>query len=821
MMPFRVCTLLVALHACVASYAQEFTNEGQRLAAHSNRVVEALDSLGRPLGEAILAPLRAAQQTEKAAEIERILDKASVCTVTINPESRVKVEAGLATPTLQQAGYVPWVIKIVNQGAVQSPLQVNSPQAGPNYSGVALLSMQRQDQLELRNSERSPNSPRRFLHFEWFSQSPMTTAPSGVKVEYAILLVFSSDPGQHETLLEFSVGSGTQDLGFRAQLPLVVNAQPARPVRLNIQDEDGSSTFARLTIRDSHGYVYPPQARRIAPDLFFQQQIYRENGETVLLPPGRFMVESSQGPETLAQSDEFQVHPTNENEWDFRIQRWVRPMQFGWFSGDHHIHGAGCAHYTSPTEGVTPQDMFRQVAGEGLNVGCILTWGPCFEFQRQFFQPNIDKVSRRKTLLKYDLEISGFGSQALGHVCLLNLREQYYPGSDGTKEKGWPTWATPALKWAKSQGAVTGFAHSGSGLQIDPKRASERLLKQLDNDDSGLISKTEANFGLLPESFERIDSDRDGGLSRVELQSTIDVESDKLPNLAVPEMNSVGAMELPVAVTQGVCDFISTMDTARIAEWNMWYHVLNCGFPLKASGETDFPCMSGISVGQGRVYVQLGKVDRVDFSDWCTGLALGNSYVSDGYAHALEFQAIAANQAVNAGGNISLSKASEIQVRARLALAPKMKKSVAYATRIPEGGRRFIGDTVTLHGQRSDEWVAPGNRQVELVVNGKVIKTETVECDGQMRQFEFNLDIQKSSWIAIRVFPHLHTNPIEVIVADKPIRASSDSARWCIATIEQLWSQREKNIAPLERDEAKRTFAAAIEIYRSRAKEAP
>ena len=39
---------------------------------------------------------------------------------------------------------------------------------------------------------------------------------------------------------------------------------------------------------------------------------------------------------------------------------------------------------------------------------------------------------------------------------------------------------------------------------------------------------------------------------------------------------------------------------------------MNCGFPLKVSGETDFPCISGSRVGQGRVYVQLGKIDKID-----------------------------------------------------------------------------------------------------------------------------------------------------------------------------------------------------------------
>ena len=80
--------------------------------------------------------------------------------------------------------------------------------------------------------------------------------------------------------------------------------------------------------------------------------------------------------------------------------------------------------------------MFLQVKGEGLNVGCVLTWGPCYDFQRQFFEPTPHELSEPFTVLKYDLEVSGFGSQALGHVCLLNLRDQTYPGSDGTDDEG-------------------------------------------------------------------------------------------------------------------------------------------------------------------------------------------------------------------------------------------------------------------------------------------------------------------------------------------------------------------------------------------------
>ena len=131
-----------------------------------------------------------------------------------------------------------------------------------------------------------------------------------------------------------------------------------------------------------------------------------------------------------------------------KLTRWTHPATRGWFSGDHHVHAAGCAHYSSPTEGIFERDIFRQVQGEGLNVGCILTWGPCFDYQKQFFTGAEDKESRYPFLLRYDVEVSGFGSQALGHVCLLNLRDQTYPGSEGTKTKGWPTWTTPVMRWA-------------------------------------------------------------------------------------------------------------------------------------------------------------------------------------------------------------------------------------------------------------------------------------------------------------------------------------------------------------------------------------
>jgi hypothetical protein len=107
--------------------------------------------------------------------------------------------------------------------------------------------------------------------------------------------------------------------------------------------------------------------------------------------------------------------------------------------------------------------MFAQVKGEGLNVACVLSWFYGFEYQKQFFGESVDPASEPLTQIKYDMEVSGFGSAALGHVCLLNLHQLIYPRADGVK--GWPTWTTPILRWTKAQGGYTGYAHSGSGLR--------------------------------------------------------------------------------------------------------------------------------------------------------------------------------------------------------------------------------------------------------------------------------------------------------------------------------------------------------------------
>ncbi len=762
--------------------------EGQPLAANAERLGKALEFLGAPLAPAVAKQLDAAVAARDAVAVQKALDPHVLFVVNLNPEARVKVARGPADAVVQQAGWTPVLVKVVNDSTVKKKLAPISPQAGPVYSGQG---------KQGREPGADPGIAKRFLELDLFTAPPMTANLSGLRVEYAILLVYSTEAGKREATVGFDIGQGSQDLGFRGETPVLFDVKPAVRVQLKVTDFDGKPTVGRFTFTDARGRVYPPQPKRLAPDLFFQKQVYRADGGFVLLPPGEFAVEYGRGPEYALKAARIKVEAGKGNDFTVKLERWTDPAARGWYSGDHHIHAAGCAHYTNPAEGVLPEDMFLHVKGEGLHVGCCLTWGPCYDYQRQFFEVGPHRLSEPFTVIKYDVEVSGFGSQALGHVCLLNLKDQTYPGSGGSKLRGWPTWTTPLMRWAKEQGAVTGYAHSANGLGIDANAATRRLFVELDKGGRGFFTKEQAAAGRwpLPETFAAIDANGDGKATEIELARSTQRTQGKLPNYIIPEMNGIGAQEICVTSALGLCDFISAMDTARVPEWNCWYHIMNCGFPLKVSGETDFPCITGSRVGQGRVYVQLGKVDHIDYGQWCRGVRDGKSYVSDGYAHALDFRVNGVPQGPDA---VKLDAPGKVGVKATVSFARDLPLGTA------NGGAAPAGPT----------------RTVELVVNGKVAATKEVPADGKEHDLAFDVDVTASSWVALRQFPQLHTNPVAVLVGGKPIRASRASARWCVGVIEQLWAVRGAGIAAAERAEAEKTFRAAIETYRKIADEA-
>jgi len=163
-----------------------------------------------------------------------------------------------------------------------------------------------------------------------------------------------------------------------------------------------------------------------------------------------------------------------------------------------------------------------------------------------------------------------------------------------------------------------------------------------------------------------------------------------------------------------------------------------------------------------------------------------------------------------------------VTVNAVVAFSPETPLEPPYGGVIPVGGRRHVGDTVIKREPASlDPVYQRGQRLVELVVNGRVVASREVAADGREHSVKFSASIERSSWVALRQFPQLHTNPVNVVVAGRPIRASRESALWALACVDHLWRVRGSRIAAGERLEAEKAYDAARAIYRRIAGESP
>jgi hypothetical protein len=730
--------------------------EWQPFVAQVKRLTEATDYLGTPFSaadKAILAAVLDGPASDATAEkIQSILDRYCLFGVNINPEMRVKVAQGAARPELTEKGWRQFLVKVHNQSGTTAPLVAVSPNAISLFASGAANSPS--DRAYRKKGAVAPGQAADlWLDLQTYDNQPLRPALSGLTLEYRIAQLYSRDAGKREAKISFNVGQGTQDIGFRNEVDVLFDCQPAHEVTLGVKDESGKPATASFLIRDAQGRVYPSQAKRLAPDFAFHPQVYRQDGEKLRLPEGNYTVVFERGPESIAKTQTLAVTKTTKR-WDFKVERWIDPSKFGYWSGDHHIHAAGCAHYTNPTEGVHAPDMLRHILGEDLKVGANLTWGPCFDYQKQFFTGTTDKVSQYPYLLRYDIEVSGFGSHQSGHLCLLRLKEQMYPGGDSTQH--WPTLGLNTLRWAKKQGALVGPAHSGWGLQI---------------------------------------------------------EGAELPNYNLPKFDGIGANEYIVDVTHTLpgptgkpgpaVDFLSMVDTPCTWELNIWYHTLNVGFRTRISGETDFPCIYGEKVGLGRSYVKLDG--KLDYEDWCESIRLGRNYVSDGKSHLLNFKVN--NTALGEqGSELKLAQPGSVTVTARVAARLNEQSDPTLKNR-PYSQKPYWD---IERARAGDSREVP----VEVIVNGQAVARKNIIADGKQFDISFNVKIERSSWVALRIFPSSHTNPIWVTVGDQPVRASKRSAEWCVKAVEQCWSQKERTYKAEEKEDARAAYEHARQVYR-------
>jgi hypothetical protein len=759
--------------------------EAQPLFSQVTRLNEALTFLGSSLSAKDALRIKELghmhQGKEIVSEIQDILDPYCLAMVDINPEARVKVLRGPAKAKLIQNGWTSFLIKVRNDAGVTATLNVESSNAYP-----VLHMSTGKPRLKEENILTRGQVANRFLEMSMYRNRPLQPELSGIRLEYAVLQVFSKDAGKREAELTFNIGQGSQDIGFRNAIHILFNIGKSVKVILRVKDDDGIPTMASFVIKDGIERIlrtdssydlwgkdyrvaraqrefgapvkgltglYPLPSRRVAaydefPDFFFQAQVYRSDGENVILPPGKYDVTFTRGPEYISQNKQIVV-PANMDsiEVTFKLRRWIHMAKLGWYSADHHVHAAGCSHYESPEEGVPPMHMWRQILGEDLNIGTVLAWGPSWYHQKNYFTGQISPLSTKNNIMRYDIEVSGFPSSHAGHIVLLRLKEDDYPGTKTIEE--WPSWTLPIFKWAKSQGAVVGYAHSGWGLE--PQNPTKDIL-----------------------------------------------------NYETPKMDGIGANEYIVTVAHDVVDFFSAGDTPAPWELNMWYHTLNCGFRTRISGETDFPCIFDERVGIARSYFKTDSI--LNYVNYTDAIRTEKSYVSDGGSHIID---------VEVNGPKSVNSKSEVLLKNPQTIHIKAKVTANLPQQQDEAGATLAHKRVDEQPYWNIERARIGTSRkvpVELVVNGEAVDTVEIEADGTWKDVNFDYQANRSVWIALRVYPSSHTNPVFVIVDGKPI-ASKKSASWCSKAVDQCWKMKQANIRPEERSDAEEAYKKAKDIY--------
>ncbi|GAA0273954.1 hypothetical protein GCM10009127_12980 [Alteraurantiacibacter aestuarii] len=219
------------------------------------------------------------------------------------------------------------------------------------------------------------------------------------------------------------------------------------------------------------------------------------------------------------------------------------------------------------------------------------------------------------------------------------------------------------------------------------------------------------------------------------------------------EANTYSTHQVPVDAALGNMDYYETVGFADFhTSADIWYRLLNLGFRISAAGGTDamanYASLRG-PVGLNRTYVLPGElaegpspVERRDA--WIAGLRAGRSIATN--APLLVFDL----NGEGPGGDISL----------------------------PAEGGELEWTAAMISLARVDH--------VEIIHNGQVAATLTLDADGKFAAARGTIPISESGWILLRawssedqpevldLYPYGTTSPVYVSVDGKPARSEED-----------------------------------------------
>lgn len=222
-------------------------------------------------------------------------------------------------------------------------------------------------------------------------------------------------------------------------------------------------------------------------------------------------------------------------------------------------------------------------------------------------------------------------------------------------------------------------------------------------------------------------------------------EARRQGGLAIWCHNGMG-MEAPVAAILGKLDAFNLFDPYWVnpKEFQIWYHLLNCGLHLPASTGSDWYICSN-----NRVYVQTGEV--FTYESWLDGLQAGRTFITNG-------------------------PALFIRVNGH------------------QPGDTVFGD----QGDRLETEVTWRSHypveSVELISNGQVVGSQAFPNGSRSGTWRVPFVAQEDGWLAARVFSQrrdsfyqpifAHTSPVRLHV-DCPSAAASRSAAFFVRALSE------------------------------------
>jgi hypothetical protein len=172
---------------------------------HCRQLLQTLDKAESPIPAERVQQLRrllernTEDRSTTSAEVQKLLDGSCLIAVNINAESRVKAARGPAEVQLHLERPTLVLLKVHNEGGVTHPLRVHGAEV-------------------VREGERDAG---RWLAAVLVTESPFTPELTGRRLEYRLLRLTPRQSGKREATFQFDVGQGTQDLGFRAEVPIL------------------------------------------------------------------------------------------------------------------------------------------------------------------------------------------------------------------------------------------------------------------------------------------------------------------------------------------------------------------------------------------------------------------------------------------------------------------------------------------------------------------------------------------------------------------------------------------------------------------------